>query len=67
MPLPTSWSNVFMEKLVFPQPVNKFPRFYATQIFTALFQRTLHLSLSFVRWIQLTPSYPIYTILSNFL
>jgi hypothetical protein len=54
IPLP----NAFLQKSVYHKPVNKFPKFHTTGFFTAFFQRTLHLSLSYVRLIQFTPSYP---------
>jgi hypothetical protein len=56
---PTSWSGVFLEKLIVTQLVKKFPTFYGTQRFITEFTRACHWSLSQVRWIQSTPSHPV--------
>ena len=48
----TSWSTVLPEKLTGPQLVKKFPAFYGTWRFIAMFTSICHLSLSQTRAIQ---------------
>jgi hypothetical protein len=55
----TSHGNrVLLEKLIFAQLVEKFPAFYGTQRYTAVFTTACHWSISWARWIQPTPQYP---------
>ena len=42
--------------IIIPQPANKFPAFYTTRRFITVFTTARHLSLSWARWIQSTPS-----------
>ena len=42
--------------IIIPQPVNKFPSFYTIRRFITVFTTARHLSLSWARWIQSTPS-----------
>jgi hypothetical protein len=52
-----SWS--LLEKLSIVQPFKKFPEFYGTQRFVAVFTRDLHWSLSWASSIQYIPSHTI--------
>jgi len=54
----TSWSRVLFEKLIVTQQV-KFPAFYGTQSFIAVFTGGRHWSLFWARCIKSTPSHPI--------
>ena len=47
----TTWSR-FLEKLIVPYPVEKFPMFYGTRGFSGVFTRARHSSLSRARSIQ---------------
>jgi hypothetical protein len=49
---PTPGSRVLLEKLIVTQLVKKFPAFYRTLSFVAMFTRAHHWSLSWARWIQ---------------
>ena len=51
----TSQSRVLLEKLIFPQQVEKNQAFYRLRRFTAVFTRARHLSLTWARAIQSTP------------
>jgi hypothetical protein len=54
---PTSCSTVLLEKLRVTQPVKKFPSFYGTRRFIAVFTIIHHWSLSWARWIRYTTSH----------
>jgi hypothetical protein len=58
----TTWlwltSKLPFQKLTVSQPVNKFPAFYRTQRFITVFTTARHLSLTWARYIQYTPSQP---------
>jgi hypothetical protein len=56
----TPWRRVLMKKLTVTQLVKKFPAFYGTRRIINVFTRACHWSLSSPRWIQWTPSDPIY-------
>jgi hypothetical protein len=47
---------VVLDKPVDPHLVTQFPSFYGNQMFITVFTNNLHLSLSWARWIQSTPS-----------
>jgi hypothetical protein len=53
----TTWSRVFIEKLIVAQPLNKFPAFYENQILITTFTRAHDWSLSWATWIQFTNSH----------
>jgi len=55
----TPWSRVLFEKLTVTQLVKKVPTFYGIWKFITVFLTTHHLTLSWARWIQSTPSHPI--------
>ena len=42
----TTCNRVLLEKLIGPQPVQKFPAFYRNQSFTTVFKSARHVSLS---------------------
>jgi hypothetical protein len=52
------WNNA-MEKLTVAELVKKFAVFYRTRIFITIFITARHLFLSWARWIQSTPYYPV--------
>jgi hypothetical protein len=52
------WSRILLEKLIVSQPVKKFPLFYGTRRFIAVFASVRHLSPSWARSIQFMPSHP---------
>jgi len=45
----TPWIAVLFDSLIVTHPVKKFPAFYGTQTFTAVFTRSRHWSLLWVR------------------
>jgi len=55
----TSWSRFLHYKLTVPQLVKKLLPFYGNWQFTAIFWGSCHLSLSWARWNQFTPSHPV--------
>jgi hypothetical protein len=52
----TAWRKTVLQTLTVPQLVNKFPAFYRTQRFTTVLTTANHLSLSWGRSIEYTPS-----------
>jgi hypothetical protein len=56
----TPWSRVLHVKLTVTQLIKKFPTFYGTRKFIAVFTWAHHWSLSWARWFQSTPSHPVY-------
>jgi hypothetical protein len=54
-----TWSKVLLENLIVIQLVKKFPTLYGTWKFITVLARSRHLSLSWARCIQSTPSYHI--------
>jgi hypothetical protein len=56
---PTTRSRVPLENLTVAQLVKKFPVFYGTRRFIAVFTRASHWIVSWARWIQSTLSHPI--------
>jgi hypothetical protein len=66
---PSSW--VFLEKPPVFCPVESFPTCYGTRSFITVFTKARHWSLSWAKWIQSVPPYPIYLrsilILSSYL
>jgi hypothetical protein len=61
----STWSRVLLYKLSVTHMIKKFSSFYGTRRFVTVFTRVLHWTLSWVKWIQSTPSYPIFSIHFN--
>ena len=55
----TSWNRDRREKLTLPQLLKKFPAVYGTRKFITVLTKARHLSLTWVRSIQSTPTHPI--------
>jgi hypothetical protein len=54
----TPCRRFLLQNLIVTQLVKKCPAFYGTQMFIIVFRTARHWSLSWVRWIQSTPSHP---------
>jgi hypothetical protein len=56
---PTAWGRALLESLTVTQLVNKFSALYRAIRFITVFTTGHHWSLSWARWTQSTPSYPV--------